>query len=228
MTERDPHRVRGNGAVPFGLVLIAAGAVLVLDNLDRVDASALFEGWWPVAVIVAGLWWLVTGAVVSGSFVTAVGVLLLATTQDVVDVELGNLVFPAFLVVLGGALMQAGWKVRSAQESMASVAVGSMGALAAAGEPSATAVFGDARLIVSDDGADLDRRLVTATAVFGDVSIEVPAGWRVVDRLTRVLGDVSIPRDQPDYPESPIVEVHGLCVFGDVTVRYVDLTEGAR
>ncbi len=226
--ERDRRRAGINGAVPFGLALIAVGVILILDNLDLVDASALLAGWWPVALIVAGLWWSVTGAPLSGLFVIAVGVLLLATTQDVVDVELGNLIFPALLVIVGGALLQAGWKVRSARVSMASVTSGWPRPGSAPGEPSATAVFGDARLIVSDDGADLDRRLVTATAVFGDVSIEVPAGWRVVDNLTRVLGDVSIPRDQPHYPESPTVEVHGLCIFGDVTVRYVDLTEGAR
>ena len=226
--ERDRRRGRINGAVPFGLALIAVGVILMLDNLDLVDAAELFAGWWPVALIVAGLWWSVTGAPLSGSFVAAVGVLLLATTQDVVDVELGNLIFPALLVIVGGALLQAGWKVRSARVSMASVAAGLQRPAASQGEPSATAVFGDARLIVTDDGADLDRRLVTATAMFGDVSIEVPAGWRVVDNLTRVLGEVSIPRDQPDYPESPTVEVHGLCIFGDVTVRYVDLTEGAR
>lgn len=226
--DRDRRRDGINGAVPFGLALIAAGVILILDNLGVVDAAELFAGWWPVAVIAAGLWWLVTGAPLSGLFVTAAGSLLLATTQDVVDVELGNLIFPAFLVVVGGALLQAGWKVRSARVSMASVTAGLQRSAAGPDGPSATAVFGDARLIVTDDGEDLDRRLVTATAVFGDVSIEVPAGWRVVDNLTRVIGEVSIPRDQPDYPESPTVEVHGLCIFGDVSVRYVDLSEGAR
>jgi len=53
----------------------------------------------------------------------------------------------------------------------------------------------------------------------------VPAGWRVVDRTTTLFGDVRIPKDQPDYAEAPVVELHGVAIFGDAKVRYLDDTQ---
>lgn len=220
-------RGRVDGAVAVGLGLIVLGALLALDNLDVVDTAALLAGWWPVALVVAGAWWAIGGSWVTGSFVAAVGVLMLGITQDVVDAGLGNLVFPAFLLIVGGALLQAGMRVRAARLSLEALPRGFGGDGDPEG-PAATALFGDARLVVTDDGTDRDRVVVSGTAVFGDVRIEVPAGWRVEDRTSRVFGDVHVPVNQPDYPESPTVELHGVVVFGDLSVDYLDLAEDVR
>ena len=255
----QPSRSRRvDGAVPFGLALIVLGVLLALDNLEVVDASDLLAGWWPVAVIAAGLWWTVTGAPVSGLATAAVGGLLLAATLELVDLPLARLILPGILVVVGGSLLQAGVHLRTAQVGAASqggaagpdgaVAQegvggnGSLGRTSAASDagrpsggrerqlagPSATAVFGDARLVLGDDGHDADRLVVTTTAVFGDVRVEVPSGWRLEDHLTRLLGEVTLPTVQPSYPEAPVVVLHGLVALGDVRVRYAELEEGGR
>ena len=223
-TERS--RLDVDGAVPFGLALIVLGVLLALDNLEVVDASDLLAGWWPLALIAIGVWWLATGSPVSGLFVALVGGLLLLATLELVEVALGSLVFPGILVVVGGAMLQAGRRVRAAHLEIgeASPVVGEQRTQG----PTATAVFGDARLIVGDDGVDTDRMVVTATSVFGDVRVEVPAGWRLENRITKLLGDVTLPREQPSYPESPVVVLHGLVVFGDIQVRYAELAEGGR
>ncbi len=224
---------RIGGAAPFGLALIALGVVLILDNLEVVDATGLLAGWWPVAVVAAGLWWVFTDSTVTGVVVAVVGGLLLVSTLDLVEVTVGALILPGLLLVVGGAFVQAGARIRGAEVAMA----GSAAILGGTGGTNggrhvranvATAVFGDARLAVSDGGTDRERLLVTATAVFGDVRVEVPAGWRIEDHLTRVLGDVTIPTDQPSYPESPLIALHGLVLLGDVHVHYVDLAEGVR
>ena len=213
-------RVRLDGAVPFGLGLIVLGALLALDNLEVVDAGALLAGWWPVAVLAAGLWWLVTGAPVLGGLAIVAGGLLLASTLELVDVAFARLVFPGLLVLVGGALLQAGIRVRSARLEVADT-----GTVAG---PAATAVFGDARLVVGEGGDDPRRVVATATAVLGDVTVEVPVGWRIEDRITRILGDVTLPRAQPTPPDPPVVVVHGVVLLGDVRVRYVDLAGRQR
>jgi hypothetical protein len=236
-----PGRSRNlDGAVPFGLALIVLGILLALDNLEVLDASDLLAGWWPLAVIAAGAWWTVSGSSVSGLATVAVGGMLLVATLGVVDVSFGRLILPGMLVLVGGSLLQAGVRLRAAQVEMGAgspvergrVPTGSDGPSGASGRqlagPTATAVFGDARLVVGDDGRDTDRLVVTTTAVFGDVRVEVPSGWRLEDRITRLLGDVTLPATQPSYPESPVVVLHGLVALGDVRVRYVELMEGGR
>ena len=215
-----------DGGVPFGLALIFVGALLALDNLEVVDASELLAGWWPAAVILVGVWWALTGAPVAGLFVAVVGAMLLLSTLALVDIPIGSLILPGILVVVGGAMLQAGMRVRAAHIEVAELP-GASGELGAEGL-AATAVFGDARLIVGDGGMDTDRLVVSATSVFGDVRVDVPAGWRLENRITKLLGDVTLPREQPSHPGSPVVVLHGLVVFGDVRVRYSDPVEGGR
>jgi hypothetical protein len=222
----DPQRRRWrvDGAVPVGLALIALGALLTLDAFEMVAATDVLAGWWPIAVVLAGLWWLATGAVLVGVVVAVVGGLLLTTTQDLVDVPVGELILPGLLVVLGSALLHAGVKLRAARLGASAGQQGPRTPASATG-PSATAVFGDARLRIGEDGVDVGRVVVGATSMFGDVHVDVPAGWRIEDHLTRVLGDVTLPPSQPTYPESPVAELQGVVVFGDVRVRYVDLED---
>ena len=220
----DPQRSRITGAVPFGLVLIALGVVLLLDNLEVVDAAELLAGWWPVAVIAAGVWWLVAGARWTGTVMAVVGVLLLATTLDVVDADVGSLVLPALSLLLGGALLHAGARVRDARGADGRPVFASAWGYGdddpggwPAGDLAATAVFGDARLVVSDLRGE-GRVTVTILSVFGDVRIEIPSGWRVEDHTTRVFGDVKVPRSRSTAPDAPVVELHGLVLFGDAKV----------
>ena len=223
------------GAIPAGIALIAVGLVLLAGNLGWVDAGELLRTWWPLAVVGAGQWWMATGARWTGATVALIGLLLLANTQAVLDVDLGRLVFPGLVMVLGVAFLNAGARVRAARDAhgeplrLTTRTVRGEGAWPP-GDLSATAVFGDARLVVSDGGPhhELDRITVTAISVFGDVKIDVPAGWRVEDHTTTVAGDVTIPHDQPTYAESPVVELHGLVLFGDTTVNYLDVVEGGR
>ncbi|GGI03617.1 LiaF transmembrane domain-containing protein [Egicoccus halophilus] len=221
-TDRPP---RVQPTLVLGLLLIAAGGVLLLDRMGHLDAWALVADWWPVSLIGLGLWWLlVDRARIAGGVTIVVGALVLAMVRGVVDLSLANLIAPIVLAGIGIGALSSGARLRRA------VAVPAGGpastSVPTAQErwqraPTATAVFGDARIAIGDvDGAD--HAVVTAVSVFGDVEVAVPAGWRVVDRTTALLGTVRIPRDQPTYAEAPVVELHGLAIFGDAKVRYLD------
>jgi len=234
---RSP-RVELNGAVQLGIALIVVGGVLLADNFGWLDASALLRDWWPVLVILAGVSWILTGARWIGTAAILVGLLLLANVQDVIEADIGSLIFPSLLVLMGVTLLNASAKVRTAQGAdggplrFASVRSGPGDRGWPAGDLAATAIFGDTRLVVGDGGrdleAELDRITVTALSVFGEVKVDVPAGWRVENHTTTLFGDVKVPSDQPSYAEAPVVELHGLALFGDAKVRYLDAPEGGR
>lgn len=233
-TRASSRRTALNGSVQAGLALIVIGGVLLADNLGWLDAGALLRGWWPVLIILAGISWTVSGSRVVGVAAIVIGGLLLANVQDVIEADIGQLVFPSILVLIGVALLNASAKVRGARGAdgnplrFATVRSGDGGRGWPAGDLAATAVFGDARLVVSDGDVELDRATVTALSIFGEVKVDVPAGWRVQDHTTAIFGDVKVPRDQPTYAEAPVVELHGLVLFGDASVRYLDAPEGGR
>jgi hypothetical protein len=232
-TRGDSRRLL-NGSVQAGLALIVIGGALLADNLGWLDAGALLRGWWPALVILAGISWAVSGSRGVGLAAILIGGLLLANVQGVIDADIGRLVFPSILVLIGVALLNASAKVRSARGAdgnplrFAAVRSDAGGPGWPAGDLAATAVFGDSRLVVSDGDVELDRATVTALSIFGEIKVDVPAGWRVEDHTTAIFGDVKVPRDQPTYAEAPVVELHGLVLFGDAKVRYLDAPEGGR
>lgn len=249
MARKRLPSIQISGAAQAGLSLIAVGGMLLADNLGWLDAGALLRDWWPALVILAGVSWLVTGAPWVGGAAIMIGVLLLANVQDLIDADIGSLIFPSILVFLGMTLLNASAKVRAAHGTdgrplrFATAGKGGVGGPNRSdgagracgpdhgwphGDLAATAIFGDARLVVGDSPVELDRITVTALAIFGEVKVDVPAGWRVEDHTTAVLGDVEVPRDQPTYAEAPVVELHGLVLFGNAKARYLDVPGGGR
>ena len=217
-TVRPTTRRRIEPMLVLGLVLVAVGVVLMLDRAGIVDAGSLAAAGWPLVFVGIGLWWLYEGNRVAAGVAVAVGGLLLLITNDVLDTSLGHLILPIVLIGVGLGALDGGARMRRAVATGAETSGGH--GVRWAQSPTATAVFGDARITVADHGAD--RAAVTAISVFGDVEVAVPAGWRVVDRTTALFGTVRIPTNQPTYAEAPVVELHGLAVFGDAKVRYLD------
>lgn len=223
-------RTRGRGrqsagGVLGGLGLITVGAVLLMDQAGVVDALALLHGWWPVLLVVAGAWWVAGGSWLAGTIAGVTGVLLLGGTLDLVEVPIGRLVLPLLMLGIGGTLITAGARLRAAPSPRLAGAVPAPSSLAPdaglpVGKTSVTAIFGDADVVLDEAGLDGDLALVTATVVFGDVHVGVPWGWRVQDRTTALLGEVSVPSDQPPPAERRVVELHGLMLFGEARVRY--------
>ncbi|MFP4311332.1 MAG: LiaF transmembrane domain-containing protein [Nitriliruptoraceae bacterium] len=228
---RADARAGLDGAVALGLILIAVGVVLTLDNLGLVSAPDLLAGFWPVAGAVVGVWLVVGGNAVVGLFVVAVSGVLQLSVLDLVPASIGQLVLPSILLVLAGAFLQAGRQVRAARVTWAAALeqaaqAGRPGAPILA--PTATAVLADAVLVVDDVVPEGGRVVVSATSVLGDVRIEVPSGWRVEDHLTRVLGDVDLPQPRGAASEdAPVVLLHGLTLLGDIEVVESTRTAGS-
>ncbi|MFP4234699.1 MAG: LiaF transmembrane domain-containing protein, partial [Nitriliruptoraceae bacterium] len=221
-----------DGAVVLGLVLIVVGVVLTLDNLGLVSATDLLEDLWPVAGVVVGVWLAVGGNVVVGLLVVAVSGVLQLSVLDVVPASTGQLVAASLLLVLAGVFLQAGRQVRAARVTWA----GALEEAARAGRPgapilapTATAILADAVLVVDDVLPAGGQLVVSATSVLGDVRVEVPRGWRVEDRLTRVLGDVDLPqRRSAASADAPVVHLHGLTLLGDIEVVESTRTAGTE
>jgi hypothetical protein len=225
VSARQTPGLRGGGAVPLGVLLIAAGGVLLLDRWGLVDVGAALADWWPLALVALGLWWLAEGARVAGSTVGAIGLLLLGNSLGVLDAPVGDLVLPLVLVVIGGVLIAWGRRLRTAPVARRPASSPDRGLRGREGPGTAVAIFGDAHVHVGDQDGATGPATVDGLVVFGDLRVEVPAGWRVRDRTTALFGEVRVPRDQPGDPGAPILEVRGLVVFGDLEVRHVDVAE---
>lgn len=220
---------QGAGIALLGLGLLVLGSLLVLDLFDALDAGRVLSRWWPTILVVVGGLWLWSGSRLGGGLALGAAVYLLLATNSVLPDGAGNVVGPALLIGLGIIIVVAGLRIVRVPAGAGRLPPVTFDSREWSGGSrdfdgaTITALFGDARLRINSE-PDHDRAMNLASAsLFGDVVIEVPAGWRIRDRVTTVFGSVRFPVEQPSTAEAPILEVGGFSIFGDLDVRYKDL-----
>ncbi|WP_323747421.1 DUF1707 SHOCT-like domain-containing protein [Catenulispora rubra] len=89
----------------------------------------------------------------------------------------------------------------------------------------AAAVFGSVTIDLREAVLTQREVVIIANAVFGSIEIKVPHGVVVRDEGTAVFGsrsgsDRNAAGDVPITPDSPVVVLRGMALFGEVSVRY--------
>jgi len=213
------------GRLFFGLLIVAVGTVLLLDNAGVLAAGEIFGTWWPAIVILAGI---LTFAANPRHWpvaliITAVGLAFLLSNLDIVD--LGNFIIPAAIILVGllvlfgrglGARTEAGDRVNSfnvfSGSEIASHSKQFQGG-------SISAVFGGAEVDLRDTvpapGAELD-----VFAAFGGVEVTVPAGWNVVTRGLPLFGGIeNATAKDPVSADAPTLAVNATVLFGGLEIK---------
>ena len=214
------------GRLFFGLLIVAVGTVLLLDNAGVLDAGEIFGTWWPAILILAGI---LTFAANPRHWpvaliITAVGLAFLLSNLDIVD--LGNFIIPAAIILVGllvlfgrglGARTEAGDRVNSfnvfSGSEIASHSKQFQGG-------NITAVFGGAEVDLRDTlpapGAELD-----VFAAFGGVEVTVPQGWNVITRGLPLFGGIENATAKDPVPaDAPTLAVNATVLFGGLEIKH--------
>lgn len=195
-----------SGRVFWGLVFVALGTLLLLDQLDVADTADTVGTWWPMIIVTLGGWRLAVagGRNLGALIVLLVGVTLQIDQLDVLGRSVWELAWPVALIVLGLWLLlrrpwaRDGWPSDSARTSsdddldVLSLMSGNNQHITSrawrGGE--VTAIMGGAEIHLDDALPVEDGALLQATAIMGAVEIFVPPGWDVDVHATPLLGSV--------------------------------------
>jgi len=211
----------------FGSVVVALGAIFLLDNAGVMDAGDFIGMWWPVVLIVAGLLGLASNRRhwMGPLIITAIGGMLLLTTTEVVDsLEIGG---PVLLVVIGLLVIfgrgQNGRAVAT-PNTVKSFNVFSGSEIASHSDHfeggSVGALFGGAEIDLRDakpvPGAELD-----VFVAFGGAEITVPEGWQVVTHGLPIFGGFDNITAKEKVPVgAPLLDVNATVIFGGLEVKH--------
>lgn len=221
-----------------GVVLVALGVLLLLDEFGTLAAGELIATWWPLAVIGSGLakMALPPRSVGGGGVVVAVGAVLQLWRLEVID-DL-SLLWPVLLLTLGGWLLLGRYARRPDPELLGVESVGGAGeqidvvtvfsdrhvrlAPGSFRGGSVVTIFGDVELDLAA-AVPTGKAKLDGVTIFGDVELTVPSSWEVTSSGATILGDVRV--DPPTLPQdggpSPVLRLELVTVFGDVRVRRV-------
>jgi len=201
--------------------------------------------WWPVVPLVWGTM-LVTGLGTCrrrplGAIWLVVGVAGLLEKLHLWNFTFGDL-FPLFLVFVGGTLIVRAWRGAGLERA------GDAGPVSRATEMSGARVnlfslLGGMRRTVNAQafvggevtalmsGLTVDLRgaqladghaVLDVFAMWGGIEVLAPAGWRVISRVTPLLGAVVDAMPEPAGADAPTLELRGLAVMGGLDVRADD------
>lgn len=227
---------RSMSHLAMGIFLTMLGFVLTLDRLELVDASRALR-WWPLGFHVLGVTILMRRPDSRGRFWgiawLVVGTWLLLSSLGILHVDLGDLLWPALLMIIGVRLMTRG---RRAALDPGADALGRPNLIAVLSEArrNVTQTFEGASMTSVMGGCHLDLRqasipsgqvpVVDVFAMMGGHEIVVPASWTVVLEAVPILAaaeDKRLPRvgGPPSDSSGGTLLVRGTLLFGGLTIR---------
>jgi predicted membrane protein len=222
--------VANPGRLLFGLILMVAGALFLLDLADMLDAGRIISTWWPLVFIAFGFVALSSSArsLFAAGVLFVAGTILLLANLDVFPVSAGELVLPIILMAVGaGILFVRSGPRRDADPNDTVNAFAAFGGQEVRSRSqgfkggSATALFGGVTIDLRSAMLDPDGAGIDTFAAFGSVEIVVPHGWQVIVRGMPVFGGFqdSTAHDATMPDGAPTLTVSGVAAFGGVEVK---------
>jgi predicted membrane protein len=217
--------------IVLGLLLMAVGALLTLDNLGLVEAKAILR-LWPALLVVVGVqkvrcarrrgWGVIL--IVAGSW-------LLLERLGILHLRLRD-VWPAFLVVAGVYLILQGLRPRGPRfpepQAVSSSRVDAVAIMAGAARTSNSVDFKGGELVAVMGGCEVDLRqaairdaeaVIDVFAFWGGIELKVPKDWSVASTVTPVMGAFEDKTTPPKGGSTQRLLIKGLVVMGGVEVK---------
>lgn len=213
----------------FGLLIILAGVLLLLDNLNIYPIRDLFDYLWPSALILIGIFSMIEQRRINlfHLIITAVGIIFLAINLDLIEREaIVNMIVPGIVILFGLSLVfgHRGFSVNVSDKSDIVAVFGGTKHKSNNKQfekVEVSAVFGSADVDLSDIELKGDKGVVTINAVFGGADVRLPRKYAV-----KVIGSGPVFGGFEDKTSSmdakvagKVIEVNYSVVFGAIEIR---------
>jgi predicted membrane protein len=210
-----------------GIAIIGMGVLALLNALNITSFNYLFDTWWPLLVVLAGvliltnhprqfLWPMV---------IILFGVLLQLRELSIITFNVWSLVWPAIIITFGASILinrSASHKnVRKKDLDDTSALLGGNSIKNESKDykgGSASAIMGGVEIDLRE-AVIKDEATLNVFAFWGGITLKVPEGWKVTSKITPVAGGVDI-KTKPADKGAPILYLVGDVVMGGVEVKH--------
>ena len=228
-TTPEEARTRAFGVAIVGILIIAAGAILLGGNLGLIDARYVFHTMGPVVLFILGAITLARrrhDQVVMGLILMLVGAWGFATQQQWIKIHFWAVIGPMMLVLVGGSVV---WRAfnRPSPEGTGDSYVRSFAIFSGSElRPTVpfegadlTAVMGGVKMDLSNAPMANETAVIDVFVVMGGTEIFVPRDWDVTVRVVSLLGGCSDKRRPATVPATKHLIIQGMAVMGGVEIK---------
>lgn len=214
---------RNSGQVLIGLIIIAVGLALLLDNLDVGGSPWRF---FPSVITVIGVWALArTGfrQPIGPLVLIVVGVAVQLSILDEVPEGVRSAIWPVLVILVGILLIF--WRSsrgRAALDGGASHVGVFHGVQDRVNGPlrrlQATAVFGSVELDVREARIDQPPATIDVSCLFGGIDIRLPSNVAVQNDVLALFGSVEDKR-RTSGADAVTINLRGTIIFGGLRLK---------
>jgi len=211
----------------LGLLVILAGALILLSNINIIPIRDFVRDWWPLVIIITGLYsfWGNPRQYVWPTILVVVGLGLLLNTLGVAHVSVGALIFPLILFGIGiNILTNARMRKHATATKSDEEIVAILGSSSSKNTSDhfkgsvVTAIMGGVELDLSKVVIDQEA-VLRVSVVMGGIDLRVPDDVVVVNRTQSILGGIDV-KSQPSLAKSaPTLIIEGQIIMGAVDVK---------
>lgn len=228
------------GGIVIGGLIVAAGTILLLDNLGIVRSHDIWR-FWPLGMIAFGVARIFESrrpaALIWGGVVAGLGALFLLDNLGLFEFDLHTL-WPVFIIVFGiSMLLRALDRGRDGLGGVPGASANSdstvsLYAVFSGGKRRITstnflggevfAIFGGFHLDLRGAEIPSGRAIIDLNSIFGGTELIVPETWRVTLKGMGIFGgfeDKTLPPNPQPGVVAPELVVTGSSIFGGAQVR---------
>jgi len=230
----EPRTATRNAPRLFvGMVVIALGALALLDNLNILDIGDVWS-LWPLLLVAFGLARMLRPAGQpgrwTGTVLFLVGAWLMLQNLGLAPVRLGVIFWPLLIVLLGVRLVW-GAVSRGAMHGPPAEGTARLSAFAMLGGAEhksnaadfqggdATSILGGCKIDLRQASVKTGPAVLDVFAMWGGIEILVPTDWGVVVQGTPIMGAFEDKTTPPREGAGPKLVIKGVVIMGGVEIK---------
>jgi len=232
--EKTMSKIRDNQSGLFwGLLIIIIGVIFLLGRMGTLNTHDVFHHYWPVILIILGLWQLISSGfrnVFPGILLIVLGAVFLGYRLDAFPHNIWPYVWPIVVIFVGlwlifGPLFRrpaaAGPAIKADDLDTTAILGGLKRIIDSQSFKGgrATAIMGGLELDFRKAGLNEGRASLELTAIMGGIDLKVPQDWRIVLQGTPILGGVeNKAASAPESQAKATLYVRATAIMGGIDI----------
>lgn len=215
--------------ITTGIIVLAIGVGALLGALNIFSFWSWFGTWWPLLVIISGVFVLIGNFrrnYVWGFAILLIGALLQLKALDIVTFSIFGLIVPILLIAAGlTILMQASNRpaIKAGSKDVDDVSVIFSGSETRNTSHNyqggrVTTIFGGAVLDLRDAKIEKEAAL-DVFVVCGGVEVKVPRDWKVISKAAPIAGGIENKSEGGENHKGPVLVITGTVALGGVEIK---------